>query len=110
MGKRYQRESAPQQPAAAPTPKPNYLDLLIQKHEQALRDRHAGIDYQAVLAAAGLGRTDKPCFQCGAKEHVVKVKFKDGSFSGNLCMTDLYARIPAEQPKAKSDVQGSSNS
>ena len=27
--------------------------MLIQKHEQALRDRHAGIDYQAVLAAAG---------------------------------------------------------
>jgi hypothetical protein len=26
---------------------------LIQRHEQALRDRHAGIDYQAVLAAAG---------------------------------------------------------
>ena len=26
---------------------------MIQKHEQALRDRHAGIDYQAVLAAAG---------------------------------------------------------
>jgi len=29
------------------------LDLLIQKHEPSLRDRHAGIDYQAVLAAAG---------------------------------------------------------
>jgi hypothetical protein len=27
--------------------------LLIAKHEEALRDRHAGIDYQAVLAAAG---------------------------------------------------------
>ena len=26
---------------------------MIQKHEQSLRDRHAGIDYQAVLAAAG---------------------------------------------------------
>jgi hypothetical protein len=55
MGKRHQRQTAPPQPPAAPTPKPkhNYLDLLIQKHEQALRDRHAGIDYQAVLAAAG---------------------------------------------------------
>jgi len=55
VGKRHQREIAPQQPPVAPTPKPkhNYLDLLIQKHEQALRDRHAGIDYQAVLAAAG---------------------------------------------------------
>jgi len=55
VGKRHQRQTAPQQPPAAPTPKPkhNYLDLLIQKHEQSLRDRHAGIDYQAVLAAAG---------------------------------------------------------
>ena len=40
-------------PMPKPKPKHNYLDLLIQKHEQALRDRHAGIDYQAVLAAAG---------------------------------------------------------
>ena len=55
VGKRHQREAAPQQAPAAPTPKPkhNYLDLLIQKHDQALRDRHAGIDYRAVLAAAG---------------------------------------------------------
>jgi hypothetical protein len=55
VGTRHQRQSAPDQPPKHPTPKPkhNYLDLLIQKHEQALRDRHAGIDYQAVLAAAG---------------------------------------------------------
>jgi hypothetical protein len=54
-GKRYQRESVPAQSPQQPTPKPqhNYLELLIQKHDQALRDRHAGIDYQAVLAAAG---------------------------------------------------------
>ena len=26
---------------------------MIQRHDQALRDRHAGIDYQAVMAAAG---------------------------------------------------------
>ncbi len=55
VGTRHQRQIAPDQPPKHPTPKPkhNYLDLLIQKHEQALRDRHAGIDYQAVLAAAG---------------------------------------------------------
>jgi len=55
VGKRHQRQTAPQQPPPPPTPKPkhNYLDLLIQRHEQSLRDRHAGIDYQAVLAAAG---------------------------------------------------------
>jgi transposase InsO family protein len=54
-GKRHQRQTVPAQPTQTPTPEPkhNYLDLLIQKHEQALRDRHAGIDYQAVLAAAG---------------------------------------------------------
>ena len=55
VGKRHQRQTVPDQPPRRPTPKPkhNYLELLIQKHEQALRDRHAGIDYQAVLAAAG---------------------------------------------------------
>jgi hypothetical protein len=55
VGRRYERDTARQQPPQPPTPKPqhNYLDLLIQRHEQALRDRHAGIDYQAVLAAAG---------------------------------------------------------
>jgi putative transposase len=55
VGKRHQRQTAPQQPPPSPTPKPqhNYLDLLIHRHEQALRERHAGIDYQAVLAAAG---------------------------------------------------------
>lgn len=54
-GQRYARDAVRQQPPQAPSSKPkhNYLDLLIQKHEQALRDRHAGIDYQAVLAVAG---------------------------------------------------------
>ncbi len=55
VGTRHERQSIPDQPPSPPTPKPkhNYLDLLIQKHDQALRERHAGIDYQAVLAAAG---------------------------------------------------------
>ena len=55
VGTRHQRQSVPAQPPKQETPKPkhNYLELLIQKHEQALRERHAGIDYQAVLAAAG---------------------------------------------------------
>jgi len=55
VGKLHQRQAVPGQPPPRPAPKPkhNYLELLIQKHEQALRDRHAGIDYQAVLAAAG---------------------------------------------------------
>ncbi len=55
VGKRHQRESVPQQSPPQPRPKPkhNYLDLLIQEHDEALRQRHAGIDYKAVLAAAG---------------------------------------------------------
>ena len=55
VGTRHERQNAPAQQPPSPKPKPkhNYLELLIQKHEQALRDRHAGIDYQAVLAAAG---------------------------------------------------------
>jgi putative transposase len=54
-GQRYDRDTARRQPLPSPPSKPkhNYLELLIQKHEQALRDRHAGIDYVAVLAAAG---------------------------------------------------------
>jgi len=55
VGTRHERQNAPAQQPPSPKPKPkhNYLELLIQKHEQALRDRHAGIDYQAVLVAAG---------------------------------------------------------
>ena len=55
VGKRHQRQTVPDQPPpkGIPKPKHNYLDLLIQKHEQATRAQHAGIDYQAVLAAAG---------------------------------------------------------
>ena len=55
VGKRHQRETAAQQTPPLPLSKPkhNYLDLLIQKHDESLRARHAGIDYQAVLAAAG---------------------------------------------------------
>ena len=54
VGKRHQRETAAQQTPPLPPSKPkhNYLDLLIQKHDESLRERHAGIDYQAVLAAA----------------------------------------------------------
>jgi hypothetical protein len=55
VGQRHQRQSTPHQPPQPPTAKPqhNYLDLLIQQHDESLRQRHAGIDYQAVLAAAG---------------------------------------------------------
>jgi transposase InsO family protein len=55
VGKRHQRKDVPEQsPKQQQTSKPkhNYLELLIQKHEQTLRDRHGGIDYPAVLAAA----------------------------------------------------------
>jgi transposase InsO family protein len=54
IGKRHQRQSVPSEPPKQATPKPkhNYLELLIQKHEEALRERHAGIDFQAVLIAA----------------------------------------------------------
>jgi len=55
VGKRHQRQTVPDQPPpkGIPNPKHNYLDLLIQKHEEATRAQHVGIDYQAVLAAAG---------------------------------------------------------
>jgi transposase InsO family protein len=53
-GNLHQRQTVPDQPPPKRTPKPkhNYLELMIKKHEEALRDHHAGIDYQAVLAAA----------------------------------------------------------
>lgn len=53
VGQRYQREGPAQQPAVPATsgqPKHNYVDLLIQKHQESLRQRSSGIDYQAVLA------------------------------------------------------------
>ena len=53
VGQRYQREGpAAQLPPARPPGKPqyDYVQLLIQKHEEALRQRSGGIDYQAALA------------------------------------------------------------
>jgi transposase InsO family protein len=39
-------------PQAKAKAKHNYLDLLIEKHRQAIEQRSRGIDYQAVLAAS----------------------------------------------------------
>jgi hypothetical protein len=52
VGHRHQREGPVDQPAVRPPgqAKYNYLDLLIQKHEQSLDQRSSGIDYQAALA------------------------------------------------------------
>jgi putative transposase len=53
FGQRYQREGpATQPPPASPPGKPqyDYIQLLIQKHEESLRQRSGGIDYQAALA------------------------------------------------------------
>jgi transposase InsO family protein len=55
VGHRHEREEGDLQPPAAPEqpkPKHNYLDLLIQKHQQAIRRQSSGIDYRAVLAQA----------------------------------------------------------
>lgn len=55
IGQRHEREQGDLQPPAAPQqpkPKYNYLDLLIQKHQQAMRRQSSGIDYRAVLAQA----------------------------------------------------------
>jgi transposase InsO family protein len=55
VGQRYQREGPAEQPPVRPQGQAqyNYLDLLIQKHEQSLQQRSSGIDYQAALARGG---------------------------------------------------------
>jgi transposase InsO family protein len=52
VGQRHEREGPVEQPSVRPPTqaKYNYLDLLIQKHEQTLEQRSSGIDYQAALA------------------------------------------------------------
>ena len=53
LGQRYQREGPATQPTPARSPgKPqyDYVQLLIQKQEESLRQRSGGIDYQAALA------------------------------------------------------------
>lgn len=55
VGWRHERQHAAS--ATTPTSQPsaakhNYLELLIQKHEQSLHESSRGIDYQAVLAQA----------------------------------------------------------
>lgn len=53
IGQRYQREGPAGQPATTSSPgqpKYDYVELLIQKHEESLRQRSGGIDYQTALA------------------------------------------------------------
>ncbi len=52
VGQRHQREGPVEQPATRPPSQAqyNYLDLLIQKHEQSLQQRSSGIDYPGALA------------------------------------------------------------
>lgn len=55
VGTRHTREQSPTTQPSSPIlgkPTHNYLDLLIQKHQQAMNRRAGGIDYQAVLAHA----------------------------------------------------------
>lgn len=55
VGTRHAREQGSSgQPLNTSSAKPqhNYLDLLIQKHQEAIARRGSGIDYQAVLAHA----------------------------------------------------------
>jgi hypothetical protein len=52
IGQRYQREGPAVQPSLTSPPgqaKYNYVELLIQKHEESLRQQSRGIDYQAAL-------------------------------------------------------------
>jgi len=55
-GFRHQREGQPGDGDVAPKPAPkvkhNYLELLIEKHEQAIDRQNSGINYEAVMAAA----------------------------------------------------------
>lgn len=55
-GLRHQRQGqegdADVPPSPAPKAKYNYLDLLIEKHQQALDRQSRGINYEAVMAAA----------------------------------------------------------
>jgi transposase InsO family protein len=55
VGQRHEREGPVEQPPVRPPSqtKYNYLDLLIQKHEQTLEQRSSGIDYQAALTRGG---------------------------------------------------------
>lgn len=53
VGQRHDRERRADQPQATPPSRPvkfSYLALLEQIHEESLRRRQGGIDYQAVLA------------------------------------------------------------
>ena len=55
VGTRHTRQQSATTPASNPSlskPAHNYLDLLIQKHQQAMSRHARGIDYQAVLAHA----------------------------------------------------------
>ncbi len=48
------------------------------------------------------GFTDKPCFISGTAEDVVDVKFKDGSFAGAICWSELLKILKRNQPRTQS--------
>lgn len=54
VGTRHQRQAgAPAPlPETLPQPKSNYLDLLVHKHAESLRQKSGGIDYVAAIAQA----------------------------------------------------------
>jgi transposase InsO family protein len=71
VGLRHQREpdgSIPPPATTLPVPQHNYLDLLIDKHQQIIRGRQ-GIDYQSVLASAQQ-RWPFPQFAAQLAEHL----------------------------------------
>jgi len=55
-----------------------------------------------------LGRTDKPCFQCGAKEHVVKVKFNVGDQINYLGSAQINCTIGSQRVVRQARYPGES--
>ncbi len=57
-----------------------------------------------------LGKSAKPCFLCQMTERTADVKFKDGSFTGTLCMEHLYERLQEKSKVKKSHASSEASS
>ena len=52
-----------------------------------------------------LGLSDKACFICQKRDGTAEVRFKDGTFSGVLCMTHTWERLRKPEPKSKTETK-----
>ncbi len=102
VGQRHQREGPIEQPEVRPPGQTqySYLDLLIQKHEQSLQQRSAGIDYPAALAR---GRSPWPFLEF-AKQVAAHLGRAGGISALRSDELETLQKVHARLPRLDADL------